>query len=88
MFRRSLQALFSIAFMALAGSAFAQLSGHNTKGDYSMFSGTQPDPGFYLSALYVNYDADTLRNADGDKIPTQCELGFDAVAPALDGSLP
>jgi hypothetical protein len=44
MFRRSLQELFSIAFMALAGSAFAQFNGHNTKGDYSMFSGTQPDP--------------------------------------------
>jgi hypothetical protein len=81
MLRRALQVILPITFMALAGNAHAQLSGHNTKGDYSMFSGTQPDPGFYLSTLYVNYDTDTLRNRNGDKIPTQGELGFDAVAP-------
>ncbi len=71
MLRRALQVILPIAFMALAGNVHAQFNGHNTKGDYGMFSGTQPDPGFYLSALYVKYDADTLRDRNGDKVPSQ-----------------
>ena len=81
MLRRALQVILPVAFMALAGNAHAQFNGHNTKGDYAMFSGSQPDPGFYFAPLYVNYDADTVRNADGDKVSRDGELGFDAVAP-------
>jgi hypothetical protein len=33
-----------------------------------MMSGSQPPPGFYLSGLYLRYDADTLRDRDGNSI--------------------
>ena len=39
-----------------------------------MKSGSQPAPGFYLSALYYFYNTDTIKNADGNRItldPTQ-----------------
>ena len=81
MFRQALQILVPIVFMSLAGSAYAQFNGHNAKGDYGLFSGSQPDPGFYFSPLYVKYDADTLRDRNGDKVSRGGELGFDAVAP-------
>ena len=82
MLRCALQVIIPVVFVALAGYAHADVNGHNTKGDYGMFSGSQPDPGFYIAPLYINYDADTLRNSSGDKIPpSEGELGFDAVAP-------
>ena len=49
--------------------ARAQYNGHNTKGDYGLFSGSQPPPGFYLAApIYIRYEADTLRNSEGDPV--------------------
>ena len=47
----------------------AQFNGHNTKGDFGLLSGSQAPPGFYLAApLYVRYDADTLRNSEGEPV--------------------
>ena len=47
----------------------AQFNGHNTKGDYGLQSGSQAPPGFYLIApMYVRYDADTLKNHEGDPV--------------------
>jgi hypothetical protein len=48
--------------------AHAVFLGHNFRGDYGLLSGTQPDPGLYLSALYLRYDADKILNSDGDPI--------------------
>ena len=48
--------------------AHAAFQGHNFRGDYGLLSGTQPDPGLYLSALYLRYDADRLLNSEGDPI--------------------
>jgi len=36
----------------------AQLSGHNTKGDFGLQSGTQAPPGFYVVPLIYNYTAE------------------------------
>lgn len=58
--------------------AHAQLSGSNLKGDNGLKSGSQPDPGFYLSVLYYHYFGDTLRNREGTSI---------GVDPARQGSL-
>ena len=53
----------------LANPAHAQLNGHNTKGDFGLLSGSQAPPGLYLAApIYVRYDADTLRNSEGDRV--------------------
>lgn len=55
--------------LILASPLFAGYGGHNMKGDYGLLSGSQPPPGFYVMApMYYHYDADTLRNKDGDKI--------------------
>ena len=48
--------------------AHAAFLGHNFRGDYGLLSGTQPDPGLYLSAMYLRYDANRLLNSHGDPI--------------------
>jgi hypothetical protein len=58
--------LLSLLF-PLCGSA--QLSGHNTKGDFGLQSGTQAPPGFYVVPLFYDYTADTLRDRNGDPRP-------------------
>lgn len=50
------------------GGAHAGFSGHNTKGDFGLQSGTQPPPGFLITPMYYRYSADTLRNRSGDKV--------------------
>jgi hypothetical protein len=75
-----------LAGLALAAAPVqAQLSGHNLKGDFGLRSGTQPDPGFYVSPMFLSFDADTLRNRDGDSIGIDPErrAGLDARAYAL-----
>jgi hypothetical protein len=43
---------FVLAFSVIPESAFSQLSGHNSKGDYGLFSGTQSPPGWYMVGNY------------------------------------
>jgi hypothetical protein len=58
-----MMALFCTAF-----SALAQLSGHNTKGDFGLQSGSQAPPGWYLVApMYYHYSADEFRDHNGDR---------------------
>jgi hypothetical protein len=54
--------------LSIAAPASAQLNGENLLGDTGVGNGTQPAPGFYVAALYYSYDADTIRNADGDRL--------------------
>ena len=63
-------AAVSFVVLALGPSVVhAQFNGHNTKGDFGLLSGSQAPPGFYLAApIYVRYDADTLRNSEGDRV--------------------
>ncbi len=60
--------LIAVMLALAAVPAQAQLSGHNLKGDFGLKSGSQAAPGFYLSAMYLNYRADELRNRDGESI--------------------
>ncbi len=53
--------------MSIVGHS--QFSGNNTKGDYGLLSGSQLPPGFWLNGpMYIRYDADTLRNSEGDRV--------------------
>jgi hypothetical protein len=52
-----------------AQSSLAGFAGSNTKGDFGLQSGTQLPPGFYLVApMYYRYDADTLKDRDGNQV--------------------
>jgi hypothetical protein len=53
------------ALMGLAAPARAQLNGENLLGDMGVKSGTQPEPGFYVSTIYYRYEADSIRDAKG-----------------------
>jgi hypothetical protein len=68
-----------LALFASAAEVRAQLSGHNTKGDFGLLAGSQPPPGFYVVApLYLRYEADTLRNRDENQIPLEFSLDVNA----------
>ena len=52
-----------------ASVAYAQLSGHNSRGDYGLQSGSQAPPGWYLVApMYYRYSADEFRDRHGDRL--------------------
>jgi len=57
-----------LVFALSSGPVRAQFAGHNFRGDFGLQSGSQPDPGWYLAALYLRYDADTLRDRNGNSI--------------------
>lgn len=59
---------FSV-LISFACSVSAQLSGHNTKGDFGLQSGTQAPPGWYLLApMLYHYVADEYRDGNGDRV--------------------
>ena len=63
----------------------AQLNGSHTPGDYGVQSGSQPQPGLYAALFYLRYDADTIKDADGNTIRpapnAPGSLAVSAVAP-------
>jgi hypothetical protein len=68
-----------LAFGAMPDSAFSQFNGHNSKGDYGMFSGTQSPPGWYLAApMFYRYSAPEFRDRrlnGGERIASRRHLG-------------
>ncbi len=71
--KRSMTALGCCLTLALliglfSSPARAQFNGHNFRGDFGLQVATQPDPGWYLSAVYLRYEADKLRDRDGNEI--------------------
>jgi len=56
-----------LAFL-IPPTGHAQLSGHNTKGDFGLQAGTQAPPGFYVVPMFYDYTADTLRDSNGDRL--------------------
>jgi len=50
------------------GRTLAAFLGHNFHGDFGLQSGTQPDPGWYVSTMYLRYNGDRLLNSEGDPI--------------------
>jgi hypothetical protein len=51
-----------------ATPAHAQLNGENLLGDMGVKSGTQPEPGLYVSTIYYRYRADSLKDAAGRSV--------------------
>jgi hypothetical protein len=51
-----------------AAPAHAQLNGENLLGDIGVKSGTQPEPGLYVSSIYYRYRADSLKDASGRSV--------------------
>jgi hypothetical protein len=62
-----LSALCGLALLFVS-PAQAQLNGSHTLGDFGVKSGTQPSPGFYAGLFYYNYDTDTIKDADGNRV--------------------
>jgi len=65
------------AALATPLTADAQPLGHNTLGDFGLYSGSQPATGFYLAPSYLRYDGDRLVNASGESIERPPELQSD-----------
>jgi len=74
-------AVLAVALAATAGHA--QLNGHNLRGDYGLMAGSQPPPGIWVGLLYPNIDIDKLRDRDGNEIPSNLDLDYQAIAPYL-----
>ena len=68
--QRCVYAIPLIVVFALLSATplFAGFGGHNMKGDFGVLSAVQPPPGFYVAPIYYGYDADTLRDRDGNKV--------------------
>ena len=64
--RLTMFAVVSALTLLLAAPAQAQLNGSHTLGDFGVQSGSQPQPGFYAALFYLRYDADTIKDADGN----------------------
>jgi hypothetical protein len=61
--------LLAAALLACGvGDAEAQYNGSNLLGDFGVLSGTQPEPGFYLSTMYYNYGIDRVVDGAGDPL--------------------
>jgi hypothetical protein len=60
--RLILRMVAGFVFVVISGNVLAQYNGHNLRGDYGMFSGTQPGLGWYVGVLGMNYDVDSLRD--------------------------
>ena len=71
--------------MLLPTPSLSQLNGSHTPGDYGVQSGSQPAPGFYAALFYLRYDADTIKDADGNIVRpasnSPSSLAVSAVAP-------
>jgi hypothetical protein len=81
----SITAAIMVVAVLLPTPSAAQLNGSHTPGDYGVQSGSQPQPGFYAALFYLRYDADTIKDADGNTIrpaPTSPgSLAVSAIAP-------
>ncbi len=77
-FLTALVVVIGLGWVFVSAPAHAQFLGHNIPGDFGLTSGTQPDPGIYLSALYLGYTGDTLRDRNGNNL---------GISPSRDGDL-
>jgi hypothetical protein len=77
-----------LAGMLIApGTASAQYQGHNFKGDFGVNSGSQPGAGVYVLVPYGQWNADTIKDADGEPFAADRFGGFDLrlIAPTVVG---
>jgi hypothetical protein len=66
--KKNLRFAMAAATLLVATPAYAQLNGENLLGDVGVKSGTQPDPGLYVSSMFYRYDADSIKGPDGRSI--------------------
>ena len=85
MVRRTCRSVACGLALVLAVPAEAQLNGSHTPGDFGVQSGSQPAPGFYAALFYLRYDADTIKDRDGNVVSVSPgapgSIGVAAVAP-------
>jgi hypothetical protein len=75
------------ATLLVPATARAQYQGHNFRGDLGVNSATQPGPGIYVVMPYAQWNADTIKDADGDPFAVDRFGGFDfrLLAPTVVG---
>lgn len=61
-------ALVVMTILLWVQSSSAGFSGHNTKGDFGLQSGSQPPPGLYLVPMFYRYSGDSLKDRDGNTV--------------------
>ena len=54
--------------LAVPQLAFAQYLGNNFHGDFGVNSGTQSGPGFYVAIPFAQWNADHIKDADGNTL--------------------
>ena len=81
-----LAVLLLLAALFTPPSARAQDVGHKPLGGVGIDAGVQAAPGLYLSDRLIRYDADRLRDRNGDLVPIR-GLRVDVVANAFGASL-
>ena len=71
--------------LVVAPPAFAQYMGSNFHGDFGVNSGSQAGPGFYVAVPFGQWNADSIKDADGNIVPGGQFQGFDvrAVFPTM-----
>src|SRR5688572_20469791 len=78
------------ASAVLPQSAFAQYMVNNFHGDFGVNSGTQAGPGFYVAIPFAQWNADNIKDADGNTLAGSAFQGIDirAMFPTLIGVTP
>lgn len=68
------------ASLAMPQPAFAQYMGNNFHGDFGVNSGSQPEPGFYVTIPFLQWNVDEIEDADGNTVRGGQFQGFDVRA--------
>jgi hypothetical protein len=66
--------------LVLAPPAFGQYMGSNSHGDFGVNSGSQAGPGFYFAIPFAQWNADHIKDADGNTVLGSSFEGFDVRA--------
>ena len=72
--------LTCVGALAVPQPAFAQYFGNNFHGDFGVNSGTQAGPGFYVAIPFAQWNADNIKDADGNPLAASRFQGFDVRA--------
>jgi hypothetical protein len=64
----SLRSIVLVMATFVATPTYAQLNGENLLGDMGVKSGTQPEPGLYVSSIFYRYRTDSLKDANGRSV--------------------
>src|SRR5678815_937160 len=81
----TLSALALVASFVAASPASAQYMGNNFHGDFGVNSGTQPGHGMYVAIPFAQWNANNIKDADGNTVRGGQFQGFDvrAVFPTM-----